>query len=104
MQCTSVRLLLNLVEVIYSRRADVRAIEQHRALLAKALDAFVSKLSALRRALPRLMVARELSCHAMLCWPCGRGAALLAALTCCNMRFNRERRVCVHAGACSEVA
>ena len=55
MQCTSVRLLLNLVEIIYARRADLRTVEQYRGLLAKALDTFVSKVSVLRRSLPRLL-------------------------------------------------
>ena len=54
-QCTSVRLLLNLVEIIYARRADTRTVEQYRGLLAKALDTFVSKVSVLRRSLPRLL-------------------------------------------------
>ena len=54
-QCTSVRLLLNLVEVMHARRADVRAQETHRLLLARSLEACVARLSALCRALPHLL-------------------------------------------------
>ena len=55
-QCTSARLLLNLVEVIYARRGDVRSAEAHRTMLCKIQDSFMSKLSALRRVLPRLLL------------------------------------------------
>ena len=48
MQCTSARLLLNLVEVVHARRADVASAERHRALLARTLDAFVDRLASLR--------------------------------------------------------
>ena len=51
-QCTSARLLLNLVEVVHARRGDAAAAERHRALLARALDAFVDRLASLRRSLP----------------------------------------------------
>ena len=54
-QCTSVRLLLNLVEVNHARRADARAQETHRMLLARLLEACVARLSALCRALPHLL-------------------------------------------------
>lgn len=58
-QCTSVRLLLNLVEIVFGRRNDVRLAEQHRMLLGRVLDAFVSKLSVLQSSLPRLLNAGE---------------------------------------------
>ena len=58
-QCTSVRLLLNLVEVMHARRGDVRAQEPHRMLLARSLEACVARLCALRRALPRLLRLSE---------------------------------------------
>ena len=54
-QCTSVRLLLNLVEVMFARRQDQRTAEAHRMLLVRSLDAFVSKLSAIKRSLPHLL-------------------------------------------------
>ncbi len=54
-ECTSVRLLLNLVEVVFARRADIRSAEAHRALLAGILDAFTSKLSSLHHRLPQLL-------------------------------------------------
>ncbi|EIE23491.1 hypothetical protein COCSUDRAFT_65942 [Coccomyxa subellipsoidea C-169] len=54
-ECTSVRLLLNLVEVVFARRADVRSAEAHRQLLAGILDAFTSKLSSLHHRLPLLL-------------------------------------------------
>ena len=66
-QCTSVRLLLNLVEIIYARRADTRTVEQYRGLLAKALDTFVSKVSVLRRSLPRLLSTPGESAPAAVC-------------------------------------
>lgn len=49
------RLLLNLVEVVFARRADIRSAEAHRALLAGILDAFTSKLSSLHHRLPQLL-------------------------------------------------
>jgi hypothetical protein len=58
-QCTSVRLLLNLVEVVFSRRADHRMAESYRCMLAGILDAFTSKLAALHRRLPQLLHHRE---------------------------------------------
>jgi hypothetical protein len=54
-QCTSVRLLLNLVEVTFSRRADLRVAEAYRGLLNHILDAFTAKLGALHRRLPQLL-------------------------------------------------
>lgn len=55
-QCTSVRLLLNLVEVMFSRRQEARTAEAHRMLLVRSLDAFVSKLSAIKRSLSHLLL------------------------------------------------
>ncbi len=49
------RLLLNLVEVVFARRADVRSAEAHRQLLAGILYAFTSKLSSLHHRLPLLL-------------------------------------------------
>ena len=54
-QVTSVRLLLNLVEVIFNRRADPQTAEAYRALLARSLDACVSRLAAVEHSLPRLL-------------------------------------------------
>ena len=54
-QCTSVRLLLNLVEVTFSRRADLRVAETYRGLLDHILDAFTAKLGSLHRRLPSLL-------------------------------------------------
>lgn len=54
-QCTSIRLLLNLVEVLFSRRADQRSAEPYRVMLAAILDAFTAKLSSLHNRLPELL-------------------------------------------------
>ena len=54
-QVTSIRLLLNLVEVMFGRRGDARTAEVHRAMLARCLDACVAKLAAVQRQLPRLL-------------------------------------------------
>ena len=54
-QCTSIRLLLNLVEVLFSRRADQRSAEPYRVMLASILDAFTAKLSSLHNRLPDLL-------------------------------------------------
>ena len=54
-QCTSIRLLLNLVEVLFSRRADQRSAEPYRIMLASILDAFTAKLSSLHHRLPHLL-------------------------------------------------
>lgn len=59
-QCTSVRLLLNLVEVVFSRRADHRVAEAYRGMLAGILDAFTSKQATLHRKLPQLLQFCEL--------------------------------------------
>eukprot|EP00897_Mesotaenium_endlicherianum_P005503 jgi/Mesen1/4981/ME000248S04265 len=48
-QTTCVRLMLNLVETIFSRRVDQQTREEGRTLLGKILDAFVTKFSNLRR-------------------------------------------------------
>ena len=61
-QCTSVRLLLNLVEVMFARRQDMRVAEAHRMLLVRSLDAFVSKLSAIKRSLEDLLPLGESRC------------------------------------------
>ena len=52
---TSVRLLLNLVEVIFNRRGEPATAEAYRALLARSLDACVSRLVAVEHSLPRLL-------------------------------------------------
>ena len=54
-QCTSVRLLLNLIEVIFGRRSDARTAEAYRTLLFRCLDAFAAKIVVIRRSLPRLL-------------------------------------------------
>ena len=57
-QLTSVRLLLNLVEVIFSKR-HTSLQQQPRAFLHTMLLAFTMKLSALRKAIPRLLASAE---------------------------------------------
>ena len=57
MQCTSVRLLLNLVEVIFVRRADVLTANDYRVQLARILDAFICKLSVMKEHIPKLLAA-----------------------------------------------
>jgi len=52
---TSIRLLLNLVEVLLQRRSPAAAASDHRPLLAKILAALVSKLAALRAVSARLL-------------------------------------------------
>ena len=57
-QCTSVRLMLNLVEVVYTRRSgDPRAAEAYRQQLTNILDTFIAKFATMRRAVPRLLAA-----------------------------------------------
>ena len=64
MQCTSVRLLLNLVEVIFVRRADVLTANDYRVQLARILDAFICKLSVMKEHIPKLLAACE--CHVII--------------------------------------
>ena len=67
-QCTSIRLLLNLVEVLFSRRADQRSAEPYRVMLAAILDAFTAKLSSLHNRLAELLAHSELmTLRAFLC-------------------------------------
>eukprot|EP00887_Chlorella_sp_A99_P004017 scaffold11.g4017.t1 len=53
LQSTSLRLLYNLIETIFQRRADARTCEAYRLLLSAILDCFVSKLGALRALAPK---------------------------------------------------
>lgn len=48
LQTTSLRLLYNLIEVIFQRRADATVCEAYRTLLSLILDCFVTKLGTLR--------------------------------------------------------
>ena len=64
MQCTSVRLMLNLVEVLVARSkntADRRVIEQHRQLLQQMLVTHLAKLTTLERQVPKLIAAGVLA-------------------------------------------
>ena len=54
-QVTSVRLLLNLVEVMFNRRNHQPSAEAYRALLARSLDACAGRLAAVEHSLPRLL-------------------------------------------------
>ncbi|KAJ7564762.1 hypothetical protein O6H91_02G032300 [Diphasiastrum complanatum] len=54
-QTTCVRLMLNLVETIFSRRVDHSSKEEGRALLGRILDAFVSKFGTLKHNIPQLL-------------------------------------------------
>ncbi|KAG6555625.1 hypothetical protein Mapa_002860 [Marchantia paleacea] len=54
-QTTCVRLMLNLVETIFSRRVDQHSKEEGRALLGRILDAFVSKFGTLKHMIPQLL-------------------------------------------------
>ena len=59
-QCTSVRLMLNLVEVLVARSkntSDRRVIEQHRQLLQQMLVTHLAKLTTLERQVPKLIAA-----------------------------------------------
>ncbi|KAL3681984.1 hypothetical protein R1sor_000006 [Riccia sorocarpa] len=58
-QTTCVRLMLNLVETIFSRRVDQHSKEEGRALLGRILDAFVSKFGTLKRMIPQLLEGGE---------------------------------------------
>ena len=55
LQSTSLRLLYNLIETIFQRRADVRTSELYRGLLSNILDCFVRKLGALRSQVGRII-------------------------------------------------
>ena len=60
MQCTSVRLMLNLVEVLVARSkntGDRSVIEQHRQLLQQMLVTHLAKLTTLERQVPKLIAA-----------------------------------------------
>ena len=48
LQSTSLRLLYNLIETLFHRRADARTSELYRGLLSSVLDCFGRKLGALR--------------------------------------------------------
>jgi hypothetical protein len=48
LQSTSLRLLYNLIETIFQRRADVHTSEMYRGLLSSILECFVRKLGSLR--------------------------------------------------------
>lgn len=54
-QTTCARLMLNLVEPIFSRGVDPTSKEEGRALLGRILDAFVSKFSTFKRTIPQLI-------------------------------------------------
>ena len=41
LQSTSLRLLYNLIETIFQRRADIRTSEMYRGLLSSVLECFV---------------------------------------------------------------
>jgi hypothetical protein len=59
-QCTSVRLMLNLVEVLVARSkntSDRSVIEQHRQLLQQMLVTHLAKLTTLERQVPKLIAA-----------------------------------------------
>ena len=59
-QCTSVRLMLNLVEVLVARSkntGDRSVIEQHRQLLQQMLVTHLAKLTTLERQVPKLIAA-----------------------------------------------
>ncbi|KAL2624095.1 hypothetical protein R1flu_008340 [Riccia fluitans] len=58
-QTTCVRLMLNLVETIFSRRVDQHSKEEGRALLGRILDAFVSKFGTLKHMIPQLLEGGE---------------------------------------------
>ncbi|KAL4854024.1 Transcription-associated protein 1 [Chlorella vulgaris] len=52
---TSLRLLYNLIETIFQRRADVRTSELYRGLLSSVLECFVRRLGSLRTQVPRII-------------------------------------------------
>jgi transformation/transcription domain-associated protein len=55
LQSTSLRLLYNLIETIFQRRADARTSELYRGLLSSVLECFVRKLGSLRSQVPRIL-------------------------------------------------
>ena len=55
LQSTSLRLLYNLIETIFQRRADIRTSEMYRGLLSSVLECFVRKLGALRTQVSRII-------------------------------------------------
>lgn len=55
LQSTSLRLLYNLIETIFARRADVRTSELYRSLLSSVLECFVRKLGTLRAQVARIV-------------------------------------------------
>ncbi|KAI3434549.1 hypothetical protein D9Q98_002622 [Chlorella vulgaris] len=55
LQSTSLRLLYNLIETIFQRRADVRTSELYRGLLSSVLECFVRRLGSLRTQVPRII-------------------------------------------------
>ena len=58
-QTTCVRLMLNLVESIFTRRGDELSRAEGRALLGRILETFVSKLEALRPIAKRLIAEQK---------------------------------------------
>ncbi|GLJ07095.1 hypothetical protein SUGI_0058030 [Cryptomeria japonica] len=54
-QTTCARLMLNLVEPIFSRGVDPASKEEGRALLGRILDAFVSKFGTIKHTIPQLI-------------------------------------------------
>lgn len=55
LQSTSLRLMYNLIETIFHRRADARTSELYRGLLSSVLECFVRKLGALRMQVGRIV-------------------------------------------------
>ena len=55
LQSTSLRLLYNLIETIFQRRADMRTSEMYRGLLSSILECFVRKLGSLRAQVERIV-------------------------------------------------
>lgn len=58
-QTTCVRLMLNLVEPIFTRGVDIPSREEGRLLLGRILDAFVSKFGTLKHIVPQLLQGGE---------------------------------------------
>ncbi len=77
-QATSLRMLHNLVDVIFARRGDPASFEQYRALLIHILDCFVSKLGAIKKTLPRILPAGDAATPGLACIP----ACTLVAMMC----------------------
>ncbi|PSC74456.1 transformation transcription domain-associated -like [Micractinium conductrix] len=59
LQSTSLRLLYNLIETIFQRRADGRTSELYRGLLSSVLECFVRKLGSLRAQVSRIIKGLE---------------------------------------------